>query len=184
MTKNIFLRISTYKLLYKADGKTLFKHEHIIFMSNYFIRKLQNALHYYIDDTFIHTPGFKQIIIIMYLDLNFNKRYPALFCLMNNKNKEGYIEIFNEIKKIITIENTTNLKLESISLDFEIGIIEAIQIVFPNVNIIGCYFHFMKNLRKKANNLHLLTDELKDQTNNLLKELSYLPYTYKKISIY
>ena len=73
----------------------------------------------------------------MYLDLNFNKRYPALFCLMNTKKKEGYIEIFNEIKKIITIENTINLKLESISLDFEIGLIEAIQIVFPNVNIIG-----------------------------------------------
>ena len=40
MTKNnnIFLRNSTYKF-YQANGKTFFKHEHIIFISNYFIRK-------------------------------------------------------------------------------------------------------------------------------------------------
>ena len=63
----------------------------------------------------------------MYLDLNFSKRYPALFCLINNKNKECYKEVFKDIKNIITIENSVKINLKSITMNFEIGLIEAFK---------------------------------------------------------
>ena len=46
MTKNgkNFLRSSVYKLLYKENGNNLFIHKHIIYISDFFIRKLQNII--------------------------------------------------------------------------------------------------------------------------------------------
>ena len=39
-----FLRSSVYKLLYKENGNNLFIHKHIIYISDFFIRKLQNII--------------------------------------------------------------------------------------------------------------------------------------------
>ena len=48
-----FLRDYTFSTVYNKSGKSQFIHEHMIFISNYFIRKLRNAKHLYIDGTFL-----------------------------------------------------------------------------------------------------------------------------------
>ena len=65
---NIYLRDYTYKYIYNKTGKKLFIHEHKIFISDYFIKKLREALHFYIDCTFIYSPGFKQLLVILYYE--------------------------------------------------------------------------------------------------------------------
>ena len=51
-------------MLYKKNSKDLFQHKHIIFVYDYFIKKLIKSEHFYIDGTFIYPADFKQIIVI------------------------------------------------------------------------------------------------------------------------
>ena len=74
----VFLRDYTYSNLYNKSGKTLFLHEHMIFISNYFIKQLNASEHIYIDRTFIFPPRFKQLIVILYRDETSGIRYPGL----------------------------------------------------------------------------------------------------------
>ena len=57
-----------YTLLYNNSGKKLFSHEYIIYCSNYFIKKLRNVKHWYIDGIWIYPKGFKPLIIILYYE--------------------------------------------------------------------------------------------------------------------
>ena len=67
-TKNdiIFLKNYSYTYLNKKTGKTQFIHEHCIYVSDYFIKKLWKAKHWYIDCTFVVPPTFKQMLVILY----------------------------------------------------------------------------------------------------------------------
>lgn len=82
----IYLRDYQYKMIYKKNGKNIFLHEHAIYCTNYFIRKLQKAVHYYIDGTFIRPVGYQQMIVILYYDEEHKKRFPGVYALINNKN--------------------------------------------------------------------------------------------------
>ena len=137
------------------------KHEHIIFVSDFFIKKLIKAEHFYIDGTFIYPSEFKQLLVILYHDREKNKRFPGLFALTNNKHEEGYYYLFNRIKIILTIEGTVNLSLKSYTIDFESGLINSLSKIFPNIKKVGCYFHYTRALRNKANKLKLLNSEKK-----------------------
>ena len=120
--KKNFLKDYIYTYIYNKSGKTNFIHEHIIYISDYFIKKLRVSLHWYIDCTFIVPPSFKQMLVILYRDENSGKRYPAFFCLTNNKKFEGYNLIFKRIKEIITVDHTKDLNILSYSIDFEKGL--------------------------------------------------------------
>ena len=54
-----YLRDYNYTFLYDESGKKLFLHEHVIYCSDYFIKKLRLANHWYIDCTFVVPPDFK-----------------------------------------------------------------------------------------------------------------------------
>ena len=128
--KMVFLRDYTYKTIYTKDGKSNINHEHIIYISNFYIKKLRESKHFYIDGTFVNPNGFKQFIVILYYVQNLVKRFPGVFALINNKTEIGYKNLFKSIYEIITIENTKELKLESYSTDFEVGLMNALEEVF------------------------------------------------------
>ena len=64
----IFLRDYSFKYIYNKKGNKLIEHEHVIFISNFFIKKLGESDHYYIDGTFVFPKGFKQMLIILTKD--------------------------------------------------------------------------------------------------------------------
>ena len=68
----------------------------MIFISNFFIRKLNQANHWFIDGTFVYPSDFSQLIVILYRDIDNWKNYPGLFALINNKKKEGYKLLFEK----------------------------------------------------------------------------------------
>ena len=80
-----FMRDYSVTMLYKKNNKDIFQHEHIIFISDYFIKKLNKSEHYYIDGTFIYPSDFRQMIVILYYDNEKQKRFPGLYALINNK---------------------------------------------------------------------------------------------------
>ena len=169
LDNNEYLREYKFSLIYNKTGKKLLSHEHIIYCSNFFIRKLQNADHWYIDGTWIYPKGFRQLIIILYYDKSSKKRYPGLYALINNKTFEGYLELFKKILSIITIENSKSLKLKSYTTDFEQALINCLSILIPNVRSIGCYYHYYVNIYKNAKKYKLNND-------NILNDLYLLPY--------
>ena len=104
--------------------------------------------------------------------------------LINNKTENGYIELFKSIKNILILEYTKNLNLKSISTDFEIGLINAIERVFPGVRRIGCFYHFVRAIKEKCKKLGLFKNkELKEDKNKnfntqMLNEVFTLPFSF------
>ena len=97
----------------------------------------------------------------MYHDKEKNKRFPGLFAITNNKHEEGYYYKFNKIKHILIIEGTVNLSLKSYTINFEIGLINILYKIFPNIKKVGFYFHYKRALRNKVNKLKVLNSEKK-----------------------
>ena len=77
------------------------------------------------------------------------KKIPGFYDLIYNQYGNSYIEVLKSFKNIITNENTNNLKIKSITSDFEKPLIIEIKKVFKGIRQIGCYFHFVKNNRLK-----------------------------------
>ena len=70
---------------------------------------------------------------------------------MNSKSYTLYYHVFNYIKNIISSKEL-KIKFEDVSFtcDFEKSLRKALIEIFPNSNIYGRYFHYVKALWKKA----------------------------------
>lgn len=90
----------------------------------------------------------------MFYDPVYYKMIPRVFILLNNKTMYGYIEVLNFLKHHIlqTISNNINkIKWKTVTTDFEVGLYTAFNKVFnfiKNIKYVGCFFHFLKNIRK------------------------------------
>ena len=60
---------------------------------------------------------------------------------------------------------------ELIVTDYEVGLMNAIQTVYPGTKLGGCYFHFTQCLQRKINELGLKTPYETDP--NLSKNVRY-----------
>ena len=65
--------------------------------------------------------------------------------------------------------------MKSTTIDFEEGLITAIDTIFPHVKIIRCYFHYMHNLEKNARKFGLYKNK-NEKVLSFLKSLSKIPY--------
>ena len=177
---NQYLRDYNYTMLYNKDNISLFQHEHIIYVSDYFIKKLNKSSHFYIDGTFVYPKGFKQLIVILYYDSDLNKRFPGLFALINNKKENGYLELFRKIYDIISINKTKEISLKSYTIDFEIGLINVCKSIFKNVKCVGCYYHYTRAIWEYAKNIKLIKKDNKQIVEKFLKILYKPPFLYDK----
>ena len=119
----------------------------------------------------------------MYRDDQIGKRFPAVFSLINNIKKEGYKFLLNKILNYIIIDNNINKKLQTLTIDFEESLIEAWKTVFPKIRIIGCYYHYCRNIREKVHSLQLITilhNDIQNETNRLFNDLNLMPFKYNQ----
>jgi len=73
---------------------------------------------------------------------------------MSNKKLETYNKIFSTIFEILKMENIKyEPKAIKIMCDFELKLRKSIKINFIGADLIGSYFHYAKNLWKKAKKL-------------------------------
>lgn len=70
--------------------------------------------------------------------------------LTTKKSALSYRSIFNFIE-----HNVFQLKPKEIITDFEAGLRKALNEVYPNALLRGCWFHFCLNITKKCNELGL-----------------------------
>ena len=114
-------------------------------MTCYNINRIKSSPYLYFDGKFISTKDFYQLIIFMFYEKSSEKKIPGFYDLIYNQYGNSYIEVLKSFKNIITNENTNNLKIKSITSDFEKPLIIEIKKVFKGIRQVGCYFHFVKN---------------------------------------
>ena len=133
------------KKIINRDNK-LFTHCHIVFFTEENIKRIINAEHLLIDDTFVYPTNFYETIIIMFYDNLCNKMLPRIFISINNKTYEGYCEIFLSIKKYnlgILKNNISIVKWIIYTTDLEIALYYSFKNAFlelDNLSHLGCFF--------------------------------------------
>ena len=94
-------------------------YEYIIWINSENLKRIRKSKHIFIDGTFHHPPDFKQMIIIMYIDIITNYKIPAFFILLTGKQQLLYEEIFKSVRNLITDKGKYQLNINSITIDQE-----------------------------------------------------------------
>ena len=110
----------------------------LIFLTTSNINLLAMSLHWYADGTFkVVPPLFEQLYTIH--GLQENVAVPLIYALLPNKTEETCLTLLREIKKLLP---ATAAQPKTIMTDFEVAMINAIQIEFQQTVNRGCFFHF------------------------------------------
>jgi len=104
----------------------------------------------FIDGTFtIAPPLFSQVFVIIAKRPEYV--FPVMYALLPNKRQETYDGQFGRIKTIWPLFNPT-----SISLDFEMAVMNSVRQAFPHAELHGCLFHLTKSMRRQLSENGLL----------------------------
>jgi hypothetical protein len=77
---------------------------------------------------------------------------PKLYTLLQDKQSSTYISLLNDMLNLFHMNNIY-INSKFITIDFEQAAILAIKLVFPNVTVKGCNFHFNKCIYAKLQDL-------------------------------
>lgn len=104
----------------------------------------------FMDGTFRQAPFlFNQIYVILANRGGFI--IPIFYALLPNKTRRTYDKLFTGIKDI-----WPDFSPETISVDFEQAAISSAVAAFPRCSIHGCFFHLVKNLKKKLGDMNMI----------------------------
>ena len=149
----------------------------IIWASDFQINRLRLTRHWYIDGTFTITPSdYYQLLTVVIRDPNTGYIKPALWAVLGSKEEETYYQAFKMIYDISSRSGTLDWSLESVTLDFEAGLINGFKRIFKDSRIIGCLFHFKQALYREAQVQGLTTNDLKEETKSLISSLGSLSW--------
>ena len=110
---------------------------------------LDKSKNFYRDGTFKICPEVFYQLYSFHEQHN-GRIFRCIFALLHNKTETSYRRL------MIAISNLTNGRFPTdIFIDFERGAISAIQAVFANANVNGCFFHFCFNVWKYIQNVGL-----------------------------
>ena len=182
-----FCRYIGYKILISKEKKII-ENKSFIFFTDFDIKRLIASEHLLIDGTFVYPMHYMQTIIIMYYDVIIEKMIPWIFIIINNKTQEGYKDSFTYIKEYINKSNKQSrnkLKFKTFTTDFEIALFKAFNEVFNEENEIkhiGCYFHYLQNIRKYLQKNGLTAKKNIAYYNSIINICKSLPFMKLKLS--
>lgn len=132
-------------------------HQIMIWATNESISLMKYNGHTFVDGTFRMAPApFVQCLIIMVYDIGTDSFVPCAYCLITGKNEHLYCNVFHEL--IVLTEYSWMPKI--LTLDFEKGLISAVNHQFPQSKIHGCYFHLKQSLRRKLIKLKIESQKI------------------------
>ncbi|CAF1249125.1 unnamed protein product [Adineta steineri] len=134
----------------------------LIFASQNDIEYLAYQKFWYGDGTFYTSPSiFYQIYSIHTFDEGLST--PCVFALLPDKFESTYLDLFSIlIKKIMEISNI--IRLECITIDYELAVKNVFCKHFPHVEVKGCLFHYGQALFRKFVSLNLTTPFKEDES--------------------
>lgn len=140
---------------------------HVIFYDENMLQKCKDSSQIFVDGTFKVVPrlgGAKQLVTFacekfdqvrnFYFFINIKRKLifyihtyiyfiilfqfvPLFYVLMTKKEQTSYEAVIKAIKEI-----APSLNPSLIMSDFEVGLMNALQIYFPDALVRGCFFHF------------------------------------------
>uniref|UniRef100_A0A2A4J8U0 MULE transposase domain-containing protein n=1 Tax=Heliothis virescens TaxID=7102 RepID=A0A2A4J8U0_HELVI len=153
-----------------ADNKIL------VFCSLQARETVKSVSHFFGDGTFKSAPyPFKQIYTLhgdTGSTSNQTRIAPLIFSLLPNKEEVTYLRLFELIKKYLPGMTPTYYQT-----DYELPAMNAFKIVFPDVTIRGCLFHYSQAINRKAKKLGI-PQSMRTSVLAKLKCLAYLPVRY------
>ena len=115
----------------------------LIFGRKSWLQHLVSSEVWYVDGTFKIAPKlFSQVYIV--LAQRFSGVIPIIYALLPNKQRATYLKLSEMLKECVPTINP-----KSIICDFEVAAFSALQEIFPQVEIKGCFFHLSQNMQKK-----------------------------------
>lgn len=110
----------------------------------------------YVDGTFSLAPSlFAQIFVLMAERNGFV--IPILYALLPNKQQVTYTRMLQMIRTAWPEFNP-----EIVSLDYEIAIVNAFNGVFPGIQLHGCLFHLVQNVKRRLSSEGLMQRYVND----------------------
>lgn len=134
---------------------------------------------FYLGDGTFNTapPPFYQLYTL-HLDLGSNDKtnnvVPVIYGLLPNKSQRTYVRFFE------LLTTRLNIHMKTFKCDFELAVINAVQQVYPEVQVKGCFFHYQKAITKKAEQLGVLDLKECKKVIRLIRNLPLLPENHIK----
>lgn len=161
-----------------ADGE---QEKIIIFCSKTsrnLLKKTIDGITFFGDGTFRCVPCQFYQLYTLHVDLFSNENttnvIPAVFALLPNKSEQTYVRFFSLVK------DKLGIIMNNFKCDFEIATINAVQTVYPNCQVTTCFYHYNKNIWKKAKTLKLTGSK---EGRNFTRKVALLPLLpYNRIS--
>lgn len=111
----------------------------LLFSTDENLKFLSQSTTFYVDGIFSYCAQFFYQFFTIHVIKN-NHYVPLVFTLLKDKKQESYVDIFQIIDNYCLSYNNV-FNLESIYVDFEIAIHNAINDVWPLTKVRGCRFH-------------------------------------------
>ena len=131
----------------------------------------KNNIQYFLDVTYYVTPPTNKKYKLFVL-LAFNKDlFKTIICnlsIIENENKETFVTILEYLKV------KYNWLPERISIDYSRAERNALMYLFPNIEIIPCFFHFMENIIKHFNEIRSNNKTIKNLAKDCLSNIKLL----------
>ena len=82
---------------------------------------------------------------------------PLVFCLTTHKTTGHYRQVIKHIKDEVRRATHRSLRPSHMVLDFEQGLMTAVETEMPTCRLAGCYFHFVQSLWRRIQEVGLTT---------------------------
>ena len=115
----------------------------LIFATDEKLTLLENYTDWHIDGTFDTVPLIYTQLFTIHARVN-GKVIPCVYVFLPNKTQVSYTATLRQLLNI-----HPNLHPITVLIDFESGIRNALETVFPGVEVSGCFFHFTKNIWRR-----------------------------------
>jgi hypothetical protein len=126
---------------------------------------MQKADCLYVDGTFRTAPKpYTQFISVHGKISGFV--IPLAFILVTGKSTAQYVQILQHLKQEVIRLTNNPLNPGRIILDFEMSMMNALQMEFPTSALSGCYFHFNQSLWRHIQQIGLARDYQQDRRLN------------------
>lgn len=141
----------------------------LIFSTDSNLRILANSAKIWMDGTFKSVPGLFSQLYVIHAMPHQGLMTALVYCLLPSKSQAVYRRVFQLLRN-----SMTNLGLQfipdEVNIDFEDAVRQAVNVEFPNVDIVGCYFHYTQCLYRKILELGLAAPYKENGGNNELRQ--------------
>ena len=146
----------------------------IVFATEENIELLAHSPTWFMDGTFKTAPElFFQLYTIH--SCSNDRVIPCVYALLPNKQQTTYARFFD------VLLDDDHLQPQTVMVDFEIAVLNAVRGSFPNSALKGCFFHFCQAIYRKVQSLGLQNRYRDDDEFNLkirmLAAVAFVPTT-------